>query len=105
LTPNARGNFSQACLEVVIELISGNEQLKQDIIAFKKAQRAKQCADEHGATGGPNLWSAILPIVTKDVRMFLRALESFPDDVRKGAVKGPYISAAKKKIEELGTFS
>mgnify|MGYP002803520008 FL=1 len=93
----------EACLEVVIELISGNEQLKQDIIAFKKAQRAKQCADEHGATGGPNLWSAILPIVTKDVRMFLRALESFPDDVRKGAVKGPYISAAKKKIEELGT--
>ena len=85
---------------MVIELIGGNEQLKQDIIAFKKAQRAKHT----GATADPNMWSTILRIVTKDVRMFLRALESFPDDVRKGAVKGQYISAAKKQVEELGTF-
>ncbi|CAL1169906.1 unnamed protein product [Cladocopium goreaui] len=47
-------------------------------------------------------WRGITRITSRETHKFLRALESFPDDVRSEKVRPQEIKSAKTKLQELG---
>ena len=79
----------QACFDIVVGLISRNVERQEEMKDLNRTD---------------DKWRGITRITSRETHKFLRALESFPDDVRSEKVRPPEIKSAKTKLQELGSL-
>lgn len=77
----------EACFDIVMGLISRNVELQEEMKNLIRTD---------------DKWRGITRITSGETHKFLRALESFPDDVRSEKVRPQEIKSAQTKLQELG---
>lgn len=77
---------------MVIDLVSSKESELEEEIKY-----LRRCKDDK--------WRAMTAIASGKANQFLRALESFPDDVRNERIRLPAVKSAQEKIQQLGCLA
>ena len=80
---------SQACFDIVMGLISRNVELQEEMKNLIRTD---------------DKWRGITRITSGETHKFLRALKSFPDDVRSEKVRPQEIKSAQTKLQEQGSL-
>lgn len=84
---------------MVIDLVSSKESELEDEIKY-----LRRCGGD-SVSCLPAKWRAMTAIASGKANQFLRALESFPDNVRNERIRLPAVKSAQEKMQELGCLA